>query len=111
MSMRIQPTSPNDRMHDFCDLPSQKGRNGVADLVKLLCTISQKKIVVWECLQPSRFSHCQASALNWVGVDKVVTIFGNVTGHRCARNSKGLNSKAIYELAAFPVGVLRSKPI
>lgn len=68
--------------HYASDLAGEPGRNGIAYLMILLRSVSAKKVVIRERLKPCRFTHRQAAALHRVGMDKIVSVLGDVRSDR-----------------------------
>src|SRR5690606_36417094 len=53
-------------IYNFCNLIGQQWRDGVSYLVILSGTVAFKFVIIRESLEPCSFTHCQASALQWV---------------------------------------------
>ena len=56
--------------------------NGVADLGVLAGTWTAEKVVVWEGLNTGGFAYRKTAALCWIMMNEVMSILGNMTGHR-----------------------------
>ena len=70
----------------YGNLAREEWRHRVADLNKLLCSVTLEKIVVRKCLETGGLSDRQAAALRWIGMDEVMTVLGDrlvmvVAGH------------------------------
>lgn len=91
------------------DLMRQPRWHGIADLDILLRAVSKEQVVVRKSLQPRSFSDRQASALQRIGMDVIVTILRNVAGNRRAGLMAELDAKAVVELAAGPTAMLRGE--
>lgn len=80
-------------------LVCQKRWNGIAHLPELIPPVTLEEIVVWERLQPGSFPDSQAAALMRVGVNKIVTILGQMRGDRGGRVIPNLYPEAVSKIA------------
>lgn len=64
--------------NSFRDLAGKQWRHSIPHLVVLLGSWALKEIIIREGLQPGRFANCEATALGWFVVDKVMAIFADV---------------------------------
>lgn len=84
-----------DRVDRLRDLIGEERRDSVPNLPVLLGSGTLEEIVIRESLKASGLSHCQAPALRRVGVDEVVTVFGDVADDRRRGGIPQLNAKTI----------------
>ena len=85
------------------DLPA---RDRIPDLDILLGSIAEEQIVVRKGLKPGGLAHRQASTLQWVMMDEVVPVLGDVAGH-CRRRLVGeLNTETVVERTTMPIPVI-----
>ena len=61
----------------------------------MLCTVTLEKVVVRKRLQTGNLSHGKAPALGGVGVNKIMSVLGNVGDHSGRRMASQLDTKAI----------------
>lgn len=80
-----------------CYLSGEPRRNRVAYLRVLFRAVTLKKVVIRERLKAGGFTHRQATTLGRVGMDEVMTIFGDM-GYNSGRWLSGnLDPEAILE--------------
>src|SRR5437764_13705148 len=79
----------------LCDLKCKQRRDRISDLFVLFGSRPFEQVVVWKCLNSSRFSDSKTSRLSGIGMDEVMAIFRNVR-RDCRRHLFGqLNTKAV----------------
>ena len=86
-SYRVHSLTSNTRLayevqYDFTHLPGKQWGNRISDLGVLRSPGAEEEIVVREGLYPGGFPDGETSALEWVRVDIVVPVFGDM---RCDR--------------------------
>ena len=84
-------------VNKFCYLLGQERWHGITYLIILLCARSFKEVIVGKCLKPSSFSHCQAAALQWVGMDEIMSVFGNMRYNRRRRGVWQLDTESVIK--------------
>ncbi|MNJ70671.1 hypothetical protein D3C77_671470 [compost metagenome] len=71
--------------------------------MKLLSPIPLKEIIIRKGLNSCRLSNSQTATLQWIVVDKIVTILRYMTGDGCCWRIFQLHAKPITKLTGFPV--------
>jgi len=85
------------------DLLSKEGWHSVSNLYILLGSTANEEVVVWKRLDSCRLSDSQASTLNRIVVNEVVSIFRNVASDSRSRSVGQLHSVAVCKVACMPI--------
>lgn len=92
--------------HGAGDLMSQIGGHRVSDLVVLLGARPNEDVVIGESLQTCCFTNGEATHLQWIRMDEVVPVLGDVRHDGVARGIVLLNPEAVHKGSRLVVDVL-----